>query len=398
VAVVGPANSGKTTLLHRLDRALQEHPARPLACVVKGNPDGTGRYLFEAPELRERLKPRVKGTWRSETVETVRAWTEHARARLELVLLDFGGKHTPANREMLARCTHFIVMARAFDDPERERAEGMRSWIDACAQCGLAPVARVRSLWGSGAPEARASDDGVVEAAFRSDAAALDDFTNAAVIARLTDALMALRRSRPQPGYVDLHLSRRWTPADLPDLAGCAAGVARAARDGHLALGGIAPAWAYAAAMHRALDVADGAALDVFDPKVLPGFVSVPAQTRAAPAEAPLARALDVCWRPSPAGATLDVRVNQPDRFIGIGDEAALANLPLPAESLPAGRLVVYGALPIWLHLAYSRWLRAAAPAAAIGLWDASLRAAVPVRGGGETQVWPWESPDGERR
>jgi Ni2+-binding GTPase involved in maturation of urease and hydrogenase len=130
VAVVGPANSGKTTLLHRLDRALQEHPARPIACVVKGNPDGTGRYLFEAPEQRDALKTRVKGAWRAETVATVRDWIGHARSRIELLLVDFGGKHAPVNASMLARCTHFIVVARAFDDPAREREEGMQSWID----------------------------------------------------------------------------------------------------------------------------------------------------------------------------------------------------------------------------------------------------------------------------
>ena len=42
IAVVGPASSGKTTLLHLLDEALQHHKAQPLVYVVKGNPDGTG--------------------------------------------------------------------------------------------------------------------------------------------------------------------------------------------------------------------------------------------------------------------------------------------------------------------------------------------------------------------
>lgn len=59
VAVVGPANSGKTTLLHFLDEALQRHAAQPLTYVVKGSPDGTGRYLFHAPELRAALRERV---------------------------------------------------------------------------------------------------------------------------------------------------------------------------------------------------------------------------------------------------------------------------------------------------------------------------------------------------
>jgi hypothetical protein len=86
VAVIGPANSGKTTVLHLLDEALQLHPETPLVYVVMGNPDGTGRYLFRAPQLREPLKPRVKGSWTSVTVETIAEWIEHCRERAELVL------------------------------------------------------------------------------------------------------------------------------------------------------------------------------------------------------------------------------------------------------------------------------------------------------------------------
>ena len=393
VAVVGPANSGKTTLLHRLDRALQEHPARPIACVVKGNPDGTGRYLFEAPEQREALKSRVKGAWRTETVETVRRWIDHARVRIELVLVDFGGKHAPVNADMLARCTHFIVVARAFDDPARERDEGMQSWIDVCEICGLLPLARVISLWKAGEPQVLGTPQGVVEASFRADAVVPDDPRNAAVVARLVDDLVALRRPRQPAGYVDLHLSRRWTPADLVDLAGRAVEVDRAARAGTVALGGVAPTWAYAAALHRALGRVPNLTVDVFDPKVLPGWVRVPAVV-AGQASSPLADALDVAWRPAPDGATLDVRLTRPDRFIGLGDEASLAALPLPVGPVPGGRLVVYGAVPVWLRMAYSRWLRGARPDAAIGAWDARLRAAVPVTephaGYG---VWTWEGP-----
>src|SRR5918992_4483270 len=98
VAVVGPANSGKTTLLQLLDDALQRHPAQALAYVVKGNPDGTGRYLFHAPELRRALKERVKGGWCDTTVEIVCGWIEHCRRHLDLVLVDVGGRHAPGNR------------------------------------------------------------------------------------------------------------------------------------------------------------------------------------------------------------------------------------------------------------------------------------------------------------
>lgn len=137
VAVVGPANSGKTTLLHLLDHALQRHPARPLVYVVKGNPDGTGRYLFHSPELRERLKERVKGVWCATTVETVCGWVESCRRHLDLVLVDLGGRHAPGNERIFERCSHALVVARRFADRRREREEGMESWVRACRRSGL---------------------------------------------------------------------------------------------------------------------------------------------------------------------------------------------------------------------------------------------------------------------
>ena len=89
---VPPGASGKTTFLHLLDEALQLHAEAPLVYVVKGNPDGTGRYLFHAPRLREALKPRVKGAWSAVTVSTIGEWIDRCRSRLELVLVDLGGR------------------------------------------------------------------------------------------------------------------------------------------------------------------------------------------------------------------------------------------------------------------------------------------------------------------
>lgn len=109
VAILGPPNSGKTTLLHLVDAALTAHPAEPLAYVVKGNPDRTGRYLHHAPDLREAFKPLVKGRWTRQTPDTIREWVRRARRSLDLVLLDFGGKHDAANHAMLAECSHYIV-------------------------------------------------------------------------------------------------------------------------------------------------------------------------------------------------------------------------------------------------------------------------------------------------
>jgi len=81
--------------------------------VVKRNPDGTGRYLFHAPELREPLKERVKGVWCETTVETVCGWIESCRRHFDLVLVDLGGRHAPGNEAIFERT--------------REREEGMAS-------------------------------------------------------------------------------------------------------------------------------------------------------------------------------------------------------------------------------------------------------------------------------
>lgn len=97
IAIVGPANAGKTTLLHELDERLQQRLRAAL--VIKGNPDGTGRYLFHSPDLRESLKDEVKGKWGADTVERICEWIGHGRRNLEIALLDFGGKHNPITIE-----------------------------------------------------------------------------------------------------------------------------------------------------------------------------------------------------------------------------------------------------------------------------------------------------------
>ena len=143
IAVVGPANSGKSTLVHLLNRALNERKGAPLFCVVKGSPDGSGRYLFHSPELREALKSQIKGRWVDDTFETIRESIRNCRASLELVLVDSGGKHTPVNERILRGCSHYVVLATRFDDPAKEATEGMESWVEAWTPARREPVGAV---------------------------------------------------------------------------------------------------------------------------------------------------------------------------------------------------------------------------------------------------------------
>src|SRR5438552_15594055 len=103
IAIVGPANAGKTTLLHQLDAKLK--PRLDSFLVLKGNPDGTGRYLFHAPDLRNEpaFKKGVKGRWGDATIDRICEWIMHGRRNLSLALLDFGGRHDDQTAEGNAR-------------------------------------------------------------------------------------------------------------------------------------------------------------------------------------------------------------------------------------------------------------------------------------------------------
>ncbi len=371
VAVVGPANSGKSTLLSLLDAALQGHLAEPLVHVVQGNPDGTGRYLMHAPELREVLRGRVKGSWRGATVATIREWIQNAREALELVLLDFGGRHSAANDAMLRRCSHYLAIARAGD------AEGMASWCAVCDGNGLSPVARLWSATAAGRARPRRAAGGWLEGAFRVGGEGTAR-ANEEVVARLVEALLALCGERRPAPYFDLRLGRDWTPRELPELGGLAERItALARRREAIVLGGRAPIWAYCAVLHRILDQHAEAAVAVFDPKVAGGRVVIPRRPRLGPGS-PLAPELAVSWQREGEVGVLDLRITTVDCML---PRPALGLLPRPAGTVPAGDLVASGAVPIWLHLAYSRWLRTLGGQRALGVWDARRGGPVWVQG-----------------
>ncbi len=386
VAILGPPNSGKTTLLHLLDAALQSHPAEPLVYVVKGNPDGTGRYLFHVPEERENLKPLVKGKWTPRTPETIRRWVEEARRNLDLVLLDFGGKHDPVNKYMLECCSHFIVLAREFDDPAIEAGEGMDSWIEEANKAGLPMtncIAKIKSLWLRGSPSISPGTGDIIEASFRADASRPGDRTNRGLIEALAAKLIGLIRPGDKPRYLDLRLrERRWEERDLPKLAGrLPLLVDRIETTGYLWLGGAAPIWVYAAAMHHGLNRNPELSVSVFDPKVPGGIVLIPARLDASGPGPVDAIRLDWDQR---AGGTpvLAIRAMATDKIILLDALLTLPHLqvPEPKQPLDGQVVVIDGPAPIWLDLTLSRWVRGRG-AKEIAHWDAAYKRPI--------TVWP---------
>jgi hypothetical protein len=376
VVVAGPAHSGKSTFLHQLDQALQTHGSRPEVYIVKGSPDATGRWLYHMPpEQRSALERQLKGVWTPEAVEMICLWILSARRHLGLVLVDLGGKLGPLNPMILGCCTHYILLARKLETEEQEQQEGMSAWDCACSGAGLVPVARIRSLWKDGQAGVTQNESSQpLEATYRADAAVPGDTTNDAVIAAVVERLLKLRLERTVAAYLNLRLERDWETGDLVDLAGLLPQLQQQARqDGRVRLGGRAPIWAYAAAVHRALDVNPKAVIEVFEPKLPSGFVRIPdafsSQTNSASSWDDW---LEVCLRNSPWGPKLELKTITPERMLPLSATFLLGAVPLPEFERPE-RIFVSGAVPIWLHLAYSRRLRQWG-VKEIGHWDGRLQ------------------------
>jgi hypothetical protein len=378
IAVIGPASSGKTSLLHLLDEALQQHEGAPLAYVVKGNPDGGARYIYRAPRLRNSQK----GQWTSVTLDRVVDWVRSAREHLEIVLVDVGGSREPSaqegNRRLFKECSHYLVLAKTFDDAAEGREKGRDAWIKDAEESALELFAKVQSEIRLGDPF---FEPDTKTGLFRGDAANPRDTLNSPLVDGLTESLLNLRVQRGAPQYFDLRRRPFWSELDLPGLNGhCDSLRAKVRESGDVFLGGAAPVFAYAAAFHHAIGERHDASVRIFDPKVPGGEVLIPRVDSHDPRKQFPSGVLRLDWADGRV-LTLKLACATADKFLGpeVLDGLPSLVVPSPPRSLAGADVEIDGSGPIWLHLALSSWLRSQG-AARIGHWDASL----------ERVVWVW--------
>jgi hypothetical protein len=346
IAVIGSANTGKTALLHQLNERLQRRLAAVL--VIKGNPDHTGRYLFHAPNLREALKPDVKGIWGSTTIEHICESINCGRRNLEVALLDFGGKHNSENDRMLALCSHYIVVSKSVD------AEGGASWEEVAKQNGLKRIARMRSAGPQDKcmPSIAVSSEGL-EGTFRYDIGP-QEYLNQAVIERLADEIAAIRRDLDETSYIDLHTTERWTEDDVTSVKGHAQTIRDIAiRTGEVAVGGSAPIWGYVAALRCALSANPDVRAFFFNPTLPVPLVEIPPKRLEGVFPGAV---LKVNWAEGSGRHRLEIHMVRDDKFLP--PEAALQVACAPSfGEIPDTAVCLWGARPNWLAGVYARWL-----------------------------------------
>jgi hypothetical protein len=367
VAVVGPANAGKTTLLHQLDEKLQRHLDSFL--VLKGNPDGTGRYLYHTPELRNQpeFKKSVKGQWGDATIERICEWITQGRRNLSLALLDFGGRHdeqtAEGNARMLQACSHYLVVSRDKD------LLGAELWDHLCRSHGLIRVGWMRSV-PLGGSESAVFDhtEGGIEARFHVDILPGNPINDVA-LTPLVEALLRLSRAPDRTPYVNLALQRDWRTDEIADVGGQAPKIAElASRTGVVVLGGgHVPVWGYLAGLQCALKARHDARVFFYDPKQPERLVEIPLQRGSGPDEFPRG-ALSVSWKED-CRSILQLEISTTDKFLPPVAAQNLAGAP-PPGAMPTREVALWGpGCPLWLFGAYARWLSSAG-AQSLASWD----------------------------
>lgn len=134
VLIGGPPHAGKSVLTYSLTQALRKRHIDHY--VIRACPNGEGDWSQEIDHEVVRLI-RIKGKWRPEFVRSVCYALEHRHFPL---LVDMGGRPEEWQMDILASCTHSLLLLRPDDEASS------RFWQYLVEKNALLPLARVTSL------------------------------------------------------------------------------------------------------------------------------------------------------------------------------------------------------------------------------------------------------------
>ncbi len=360
VLVGGPPHSGKSVLTYSLSQALRQRGVEHY--VLRAAPDGEGDWANEADhELVRTL--RFKGEFDAAFVQSV---CQSITQRHLPLLVDAGGRPTPAQERILECGTHAILLA----PDEASRAH----WRSLATRYGLSIVAELTSdLHGSGrVDEHKPVVRGVISGLERGQTATGPAFE--ALVQRLAtlmawDAEELYRRHESRcPVETVIHLGRlartlglglegqqvRWEPDHLPMVLDYLPEATP------LALYGRGPNWLYAAVALLAAP----AALVQFDPRL--GWVqAVSLRVHKPESAGPLS------INAHSIGNCLLLQISSPV-ILDYSQIETLCVPPLP----PGWGVVLSGKLPLWLYTSLALTYRAAPW---VGVYQPQLKRAVVV-------------------
>lgn len=112
IAIVGPANSGKSVVAYQLFRALQGVGIEVF--LQRAHWDGEGNYTLEAQhwdsDQRQAFRLRNRGQFTETFYPDQATMVQRLRLTQALVLVDVGGLVQPEKKVLLAACSHILVV------------------------------------------------------------------------------------------------------------------------------------------------------------------------------------------------------------------------------------------------------------------------------------------------
>jgi len=138
VLIGGPPHSGKSVFVYSLTHALRQ--AHVSHYVLRACPDGEGDWSNVADQALVRTI-RVKGKFNEAYTGRV---GDYLHKRHLPLLVDVGGKPTPAQQQMFSACTHAILLVGGND--EAAYGQDLAAWRRMMAEQGVEIIAELRSM------------------------------------------------------------------------------------------------------------------------------------------------------------------------------------------------------------------------------------------------------------